>query len=119
FGSLHSKDLTIAKLAEWDSKYQAGVALEGMGKFAEAIIQYQQAATLDDRFAEMHFRLARCHASLRQTEEARRHYSLARDLDTLRFRADSHLNDIVRKVAGKLKKQGVRLADNEAALADQ
>jgi tetratricopeptide (TPR) repeat protein len=119
FGSLHSKDLATAKLAEWDSKYQAGVVLEGMGKFAEAIIQYQQAAALDDRFAEMHFRLARCHASLRQTEEARRHYGLARDLDTLRFRADSHLNGIVRKVAGKLQKQGVRLADIEAALAGQ
>jgi tetratricopeptide (TPR) repeat protein len=117
FGSLHSPELASAKVAEWDAKYQSGVVLESAGKFAEAIAQYQQAALFDDQFADLHFRLARCEAAEGRVEEARRQFALARDLDTLRFRADSHLNDIVRRVASESQKQGVRLADSEAALA--
>jgi tetratricopeptide (TPR) repeat protein len=117
FGSLHLMELAPSKLAEWESKYQAGVGLETQGKFAEAILQYQQMTQVDDRFAELHFRLARCYAASGSPEEARRHYTLARDLDTLRFRADSHLNDIVRRVASEWQKRGVHLADTEAALA--
>ena len=115
--SLHRADLSPAKTAEWDSLYQAGMTLENEGKPAEAVLQYQRAAQLDDQFADLQFRLARCCVALDQREEALRHFVLARDLDTLRFRADSRINEIIRRVAGQWQPHGVRLADAESALA--
>lgn len=47
--------------------------------------------------------------------EAREALARARDLDTLRFRADSRTNAIVREVAGR--EAGARLVDAEAELA--
>ena len=115
--SLHRADLPADKTAEWKAAYEAGVALEQSGKFAEAFAQYQQAAQVDDQFAELHFRLGRCEAALGRTTNAHKHFSLARDLDTLRFRADSRINDLIRELAAEWQPRGVRLADAEAVLA--
>lgn len=115
--SLHRADLPAGKTAEWKAAYQAGVALELSGKFAEAIVQYQLAAQVDDQFAELHFHLGRCEAALGRGAAAQKHFVLARDLDTLRFRADSRLNEIIRQVAAEWQSRGVRLADTEALLA--
>jgi tetratricopeptide (TPR) repeat protein len=115
--SLHRADLSPVETSEWDSFYKAGVILENEGKHAEALLQYQQAAQLDDQFADLQFRLARCCAALDQREEARRHFVLARDLDVLRFRADSRINEIIRCVAGEWQPRDVRLADSESVLA--
>ena len=42
---------------------------------------------------------------------------LARDLDALRFRADSRINAIIREVAAEQEAAGVRLVDAEQSLA--
>ena len=115
FGSLHRASLAAAKAAEWEDLYQAAGVLETQGKYAEAVAQYQRAAQVDDQFADLQFRLGRCQAALGRHEEARRYFAKARDLDTLRFRTDSRLNEIIRRVAGEWQTQGVRLADTEAA----
>ncbi|MFO1514343.1 MAG: tetratricopeptide repeat protein [Verrucomicrobiota bacterium] len=115
--SLHRTDLSPSDSAAWERLYQAGVALENEGKFTEAVGQYEKAAQLDGQFADLQFHLARCNLALNRPDEARRHFLLARDLDTLRFRADSHLNEIIRRLAGQWQGRGVRLADAEAALA--
>jgi tetratricopeptide (TPR) repeat protein len=117
FASLHRVDLSSGNSAEWSRAYQSGVALESEGKLVDAIGQYERAAQLDDQFADLHFRWARCCAALNQPVEARRHFTLARDLDALRFRADSHINEIIRRVAGPSQADRVRLADAEAALS--
>jgi tetratricopeptide (TPR) repeat protein len=54
---------------------------------------------------------------LGRDDEARRLLAQARDLDTLRFRADSRTNAIVREVARR--EAGVRLVDAEELLARQ
>lgn len=115
--SLHRANLPAEKAAQWENAYQAGAALESERKYLEALAQYQRAVAVDDQFADLHFRLARCCAALEQREEARRHFALARDLDTLRFRADSRINEIIRRVAGDWQGRGTRLVDVEAALA--
>ncbi len=43
---------------------------------------------------------------------------MARDLDVLRFRADSRINAVIRQVAGAEEAAGVRFADAEQALAE-
>ena len=51
-------------------------------------------------------------------QEAREQFVAARDLDALRFRADSRINAIIREVAAEQEAAGVRLADAEQSLAN-
>ena len=71
FGSLHRADLTEAALLRWQNAFDAGVEAEAAGNCVQAIRRYQEAAALDDHFAELHFRLARCQFALGQFDAAR------------------------------------------------
>jgi tetratricopeptide (TPR) repeat protein len=72
---------------------------------------------LDGEHAGSFYRLGRVEARLGRDVEARRHLERARDLDTLRFRADTRTNAIVREVARR--QPGAYLVDAEEALARQ
>jgi tetratricopeptide (TPR) repeat protein len=117
FGSLHRANLTSDDAARWDAAYGEGKLAEGRGQYPQAIAQYEAAAKIDDHFAELHFRLARCCLASSQYEGARQHFQLARYWDALPFRADARLDEIVRELAGS-GGPGVRLVDAERALAD-
>ncbi len=117
--SLHRADFPPEQITEWDNLYQAGVTLESEGRFAEAVLPYQRAAQLDDQFADLQFRLARCFAASGRPAEAHQHFVLARDLDTLRFRADSRINEIIRQQARQWQARGVFLADAAAQLEQE
>jgi len=93
--------------------YQAGVDLEEAGRGAQAIRRYLAAAKIDDGFADLHFRLGRCCLALERLDEAKSHYVRARDLDALRFRADTRINAVIREVASDLAPPGVHLVDAE------
>jgi len=116
FASLHRPNLTPEQKRDWQAIYRQGVVQEMQGKYAEAVASYLEAATIDDSHAELQFRLGRCYELLSDHENARAGYTLARDLDTLRFRADTRINDTIRTVAGRMEPHGVRLADIVAAV---
>ena len=78
---------------------------------------YERAAALDDQYADLHFRLARCHLGAGMIEEARRDYATARDWDALQLRADSQLNRIIRNAAAELAPEGVYLVETDMAMA--
>jgi len=99
FASKHRAGLTADQEREWTARYEAGRKAEGQGRFAEALSAYEQAAQFDAEHAELNYRRASCQRALGQTNAAKASYALARDLDTLRFRADSRLNEIVRRSA--------------------
>ncbi len=99
FASLHRVGLTPDELRLWSSQVQQGAALENAGSFGEALKTYDAAAKIDDQYAELQFRIARCAWALGDYAAAQEHYVRARDLDTLRFRADSRINEIIRSVA--------------------
>ena len=105
-------------MTKWTSTYQAGIDLESKSRWEEALKQYEAASRIDDRFAELQFRLGRCLATLGRPVEARDRFGLARDLDVLRFRADSRINAIVREAAAEEECLGVRGVDAEQALAN-
>ncbi|MCZ2080396.1 MAG: tetratricopeptide repeat protein [Bryobacteraceae bacterium] len=84
----------------WQELYRRGVELETAEQWSDALTAYRQAAALDGESAELHFRIGRCHLALNQTGAARDAYIAARDRDLLRFRADSVLNGIIRKLRG-------------------
>jgi tetratricopeptide (TPR) repeat protein len=119
FASMHRPDLAPGSLAEWNQAYQAAVESQQVGRVAEAIERFRLVARIDDRFAELQFRWAQCCLALGQDDEARQHFTLARDYDALRFRADSRLNDIIRQAAGGREGEGIYLVDAQQALAQQ
>jgi len=115
--SLHRAGLTEAERAEWDALVRAGDDEERAGRPDAAARRYAQALRIDDRFADLHFRLGRCLAALGRWDEARPHYVRARDLDALPFRATGALNQAVREAAREFAADGVALVDAEEALA--
>ncbi len=118
FASLHRSDLSPEDLAKWESIYKAGGELEANNRWPEALEQYEAAAKIDDRFAELQFRIAQCLLKAGRFAEARERFELARDLDVLRFRADSRINATIREVADEQEAAGVRLVDAERVLAE-
>jgi tetratricopeptide (TPR) repeat protein len=114
FASLHRQGLSDGQLEEWDKCFGRGRQAQDAGQFAAALAAYREAGQIDAEFAELAFRRAVCELTLAQTNAASPDFLLARDLDTLRFRADSHLNQTIRQVAAA---QGVALIDAEQECA--
>jgi tetratricopeptide (TPR) repeat protein len=96
---------------------ERGAEHESAGSYAEALKLYLSAARIDGDYAELEFRIARCLKALGDYSAARKHFLRARDLDTLRFRADTKINEINRTVA--LSSPGVELVDGDALFADE
>ncbi len=117
-GSLHRRDLTKPQQDEWERLYRKGMMSEVGGDTPQAISSYEQAAALDDHYAELHFRLARCQPRADQREAAQRQFVLARDWDALQFRTDTRLNGVIREIATESSGRGpIRLVETDAALA--
>ena len=123
--SLHRESLGARQVEDWQKSWAAGLTHEAAGasckdrglgpesqrRFEQALASYQAAAGIDDEYAELQFRLGRCLRELGRSG-ARERYLFARDLDTLRLRADSKTNDTIRSVAREAG-EGVFLADAE------
>jgi tetratricopeptide (TPR) repeat protein len=116
FGSLHREGLGADALRSWSTLVQQGAEQENAGSYAEALRSYRAAASIDDEYAELEFRIARSLEALGDANAARQHFLRARELDTLRFRADSHINDINRSIAHS---SDVELVDADAIFAKE
>jgi tetratricopeptide (TPR) repeat protein len=102
FLSLHRAGLSAAQLTEWEKHYAtANNALLASDPTA-AESSYRAALAIDDRHAELHFRLARLLLTTDRETDARAHLQRALNLDALRFRADSSLNDTIRTLPSSL-----------------
>ena len=117
FGSLHSAGLSDIQKTEWDGLYQDGIALESSDDFPDALKKYEQAAAIDPQYAELHFRSGLCQLALTNFEQALSDFELARDDDTLAFRADSRINRIIKDAAEAKANQGVYFLDAFKELA--
>ncbi len=117
FASAHRKDLKPEARHAWTQFGQQGTLLESSGDIQGALQQYRKAAEIDPNYAELQFRIARCLQLMRDFAGARAAYLRARDLDTLRFRADTRINEIVRRV-GANSRQNVTLLDAEAIFSE-
>jgi tetratricopeptide (TPR) repeat protein len=115
FGSEHRHDLTEAD--KWEQFYQNGVAAQTVGKNDEAVGWFREAGHLDDTFADLHFRQGTCALALGDIAGAQEQFAIARDQDTLRFRCDRRLNDLIRQAVSNYSDQQVLLADAEHAFA--
>jgi tetratricopeptide (TPR) repeat protein len=117
FDSLHRPDLSDPQKADWERLYRAGVNAEQAGKFSEALEVYNQAAKIDDQFADLQFREARVLWFSRNFADSLQHFILARDYDALRFRADTRINDIIRQTCTNRLNEGIAFLDGGTLLA--
>jgi tetratricopeptide (TPR) repeat protein len=117
FASAHRAGLSVADKEKWDSLYQSGIAAQTAGHFQEAGEAFRAAAQIDNDFADLRFRQGCCALALGQTTEAQKQFVAARDLDCLRFRCDSRLNDLIRKTVSNENDPRIALADAEQSFA--
>jgi tetratricopeptide (TPR) repeat protein len=118
FASAHRPGLSDTDKEKWESLYQQGVAAQTTGNLQGAADAFRGAAQIDDRFAELHFRQGYCALAIGETADAQKQFTAARDLDTLRFRCDSRLNDLIRNIVSDDNDPRVVLADSEHFFAE-
>ncbi len=116
FASSHHPARTKEQIAQWREIYDLGRRAQESGRGLDALRAFDEAARLDDTMAELHFRRGECALGLAQTNDARRDFIRARDLDTLRFRCDRQINEIIRATATRA---GATLADAENVFAER
>jgi tetratricopeptide (TPR) repeat protein len=116
FASAHREHLSADDLRSFSAQVQRGSDLENGRSYAEALQIYLSAEKIDDQYAELEYRIARCLWMLENYGGAREHFVRSRDLDTLRFRADSKINEINRAVATS---SGAELVDADKIFAQE
>jgi tetratricopeptide (TPR) repeat protein len=117
FASMHEAGLAENQKAEWDGLYQQGIALESAEDYQGALESYTRAAAIDPQYAELHFRAGRCRLALTNFDMALHEFELARDDDTLAFRADSRINQIIKAASDRAENRGVYFLDAARMLA--
>jgi tetratricopeptide (TPR) repeat protein len=117
FASGHRAGLSESDLRSWSEFVRQGSGLEGSRNYAAALQAYQSAQQIDNQYAELEFRVARVWWNLGDYRAAKEHFDRARDLDSLRFRADSRINEINR--AATSGRDGVELVDADQILSER
>ncbi len=77
---------------------------------SEAVGKLERARSLDSSYAEVHFLLGKAYEKLRRFDEARESFMRARDMDAKPTRAESAINDSIRRLAFE---RNIILADIE------
>lgn len=116
FASMHRADLSADGKAAWEESYAAGVKAAESDPRA-ALQAFSRAAELDPEFAEVSFRMGTCWLALSDTNAAKRSFEEARDDDALGFRADTAINQIIRRAGEQHIGKGVWLVDAVAVAA--
>jgi len=116
FSSMHRPNLGD-QLKQFDGFFQHGIELEKAGNFNGAFDSYLSAAGIDDTYAELQFRMGQCLWNLGQFDRVGEYYARAMEFDTLRFRADSSINRIIREVSADKTAQGVYFVDSADVFA--
>ncbi|MDX9752766.1 MAG: tetratricopeptide repeat protein [bacterium] len=99
FGAIHGEGMSVDTLLEWNALWEEAVQLETQGKVAEALDLYLALEELDARHAGVQFHIAQLLLATQNPSAAAKRFTRARDLDALRFRADSRINEMIREAA--------------------
>ena len=113
FFSFHSPGLSNRDLLRWNRLYETAQRPLADIDLAPALLELKQLEALDEEYAETHYLLGKVYYRLRDYDEARKHFILARDLSPAYApfqRAPSSLNELIRKFAHQ---EDVPLADIE------
>lgn len=95
FVSFHSAGLSESAKTISENLFKTGVDSMNKGKYSAAEDLFSRAIAIDSMPANFHYALAESYEASANFTEAETQYSLAADLDGLRFRAPSEFNRIV------------------------
>ena len=115
FLSVHRRDLSNDLLDQWRELSRKGVQSSDQQDWDGAIASFQAALAIDPDYADTHFRLATALENASQFQQAKSHYQRALDLDALRFRADTRIDQIIQQVAARIGDDVVSFVDSAAA----
>ncbi|MBN1403093.1 MAG: hypothetical protein JW942_01320 [Opitutales bacterium] len=117
FMSANRADLSPEEHERWLVELEKADNALARGDEELAASHYEKAAAIDSRHAALAFKRGRIALAQGKQEEARKLLQLALDLDTLRFRTDSRLNDCIRESARSIGPQSCTLVDIEQTLS--
>lgn len=115
FLSVHSPTLSEEQLDQWREWTRRGAQSADEEDWGDAAENFQAALAIDPGHADTHFRLATALENRGELQEARTHYQRALDLDALRFRADTKINDRIQNVAASAGTDTFSFVDSAAA----
>lgn len=102
FGSVRPQSTNDSTYLKWAAAVDAGRLADQQGDVGAALAAWTNAAALRTDHAETRYRLGLARLNAGEGPAARQDLERARNLDTLRFRADSGLNDVIRDVGRRL-----------------
>jgi tetratricopeptide (TPR) repeat protein len=115
FLSVHRRDLSDDLLDQWRELTRKGAESSDQGDWDDAIAHFQAALEIDPDYADTHFRLATAFDNVSQFQQSKTHYQRALDLDALRFRADTRIDQVIRRVATSTANDAFSFVDSAAA----
>jgi tetratricopeptide (TPR) repeat protein len=116
FLSVHDQGLPQEKKDQWREATRLGAQSADQQNWDEAIARFKAALAIEPNYADSHFRLARALEGAGRFEQAKLHYQRALDLDALRFRTDTKINQIIQQVAQREGSDALTLVDSAAAM---
>jgi tetratricopeptide (TPR) repeat protein len=108
FKSTHREGLDAATLQAWQSLYDRAGERASAGDAAAALALYREALALDDRYAELHYRVGQVLFSLQRYTESEQAFQRAVEEDIAPLRMLGAMQRSVREVAAA---EGVPLVD--------
>ena len=116
FGSASTRSTNAPIFSQWAAAATSARAEDERGAVTEAVAAWTNAASLWPEDAETRYRLGLAHLNAGNLPTGRADLELARDLDTLRFRADSQINQVTRDLAQEFASRSVRFVDADREL---
>ncbi len=113
FKSEHRADLSVEDQQQWQLLFDDAGRVDRKEP-AVALAMYEEALSIDDQYALLHFRVARCKDQLGKFDDAVVSYQLSRDADICPLRMTSDMSEKFANIATDNK---VPLVDAEALIA--
>lgn len=115
FKSEHREGLGDQALEEWESLYQRAMEQQAAGAANEALATYRAALSIDDRYAELHYRTGQVLFSLGRYDAAEQAFRRAVEEDIAPLRMLAPMQQALSAVAAE---EGVPLIDFPAILRE-
>lgn len=118
FASIPSAKLSSADREKCDRLVADGRGAQISSDWKMAAADFAEAAKLDPQLAETQFREGQCLLHLNDSAGAAAHFQQACDADALAFRAESHINGIIRDTGRQMANPDLVLCDAAASLTE-